>query len=156
MIKTMNCTELALKEFLVRAKRNTYAGDGVLSVSSRPNSKDLHYSEGDLIYIDSYFGSADFIGEEVVFENQKLIWGMNYYGKMLVDEVAPGFSKCLKSALKAVPVEKPFRGPALFEQGRFVYKCSWQGDISEFNGHEAIYFDGIEIYRLSFHGGYIK
>jgi len=100
--------------------------------------------------------SADFIGEEVVFENQKPIWGMNYYGKMLVDEVLPGFSKCLKSSLKAVPVENPFRGPALFEQDGFVYKCSWQGDISEFNGNEAIYFDGIEIYRLSFHGGYIK
>ena len=81
---------------------------------------------------------------------------MNYYGKMLVDEIPPGFSKCLKSALKAVPVENPFRGPALFEQDWFVYKCSWQGDISEFNGNEAIYFDGIEIYRLSFHGGYIK
>ncbi|WP_198543849.1 DUF5680 domain-containing protein [Petroclostridium xylanilyticum] len=74
----MNCTELALKGFLVRAKRNTYARDGVLSASSRPNSKDLHYGEGDLLYIDSYFGSADFIGEEVVFENQKPIWGMNY------------------------------------------------------------------------------
>lgn len=88
----MNCTELALKEFLVTAKINTYAGDGVLCASLRLNSKDLHYNEGDLLYIDYYFGSADFIGEEVVFENQKPIWGMNYYGKMLIDEIPSGFS----------------------------------------------------------------
>lgn len=33
-MKIMNCTKLALREFLIRAKRNTYAGDVVLSVSS--------------------------------------------------------------------------------------------------------------------------
>lgn len=152
----MNRTELALKEFLVRAKRSTYAGDGAISVSSRPNSKDLHYSEGDLLYIDSYFGSADFIGEEVVFENGKPIWGMNYYGRMITDEIPQGFIKCLKSALRSVSVENPFRGPELFEHDRFIYKCSWQGDISWCNGNESIYFDGIEIYRLYFHSGYIK
>nr|WP_276204907.1 DUF5680 domain-containing protein [Thermoanaerobacterium sp. PSU-2] len=91
--------------------------------------------------MDSYFGSDDFIGEEVVFENQKPIWGMNYYGKMLVDEISSGFSKCLKSALKAVLVENPFRGPSLFEQDKYVYKCSWHGDIAEFDGNEAIYFN---------------
>ena len=45
----MNLNEDALKQFLVRAKRSTYAGDGTLSVPSRPNSKDLHYKEGDLL-----------------------------------------------------------------------------------------------------------
>ncbi len=32
--------------FLVRAKIDTYAGDGSLSLSSRPGSKDLQYREG--------------------------------------------------------------------------------------------------------------
>lgn len=155
-MKIMNCTELYLKGFLVRAKRNTYAGDGALSTSSRPNSKDLHYREGDLLYIDSYFGSYDFIGEEVVFENQKPIWGMNYYGKMLVDEIPSGFITCLKSALKQVTAENPFRGPNLFEKDKFIYKCFWNGDISWFSGNEVIYFNGVEIYRLSFQGGFIS
>lgn len=100
-----------MKKFLVRAKVNTYAGDGDLSASSRPNSKDLHYIEGDISYIDSYFESTDFIGEEVVFENEKPIWGMNYHGKMLVTDIPEGFSYCLKSALKAAsPINVPGTG----------------------------------------------
>lgn len=151
----MNCTELTLKEFLVRAKRNTYAGDGALSAPSRPNSKDLHYCEGDLLYIDTYLGSKDFIGEEAVFENQVPVWGMNYYGKMLVPNIPDGFSHCLKSALKAIPLEYPFRGPVAFEYEGFTYKCSWQGSLSDFIGNEEIYLNGTCIYKLSFHGGYI-
>lgn len=152
----MNCTKLALKEFLVRAKRNTYAGNGVLSAPSRPNSKDLHYEEGDLLYIDSYFGSMDFIGEEMVCENNVPVWGMNYYGKMLIPDIPEGFSRCLKSALKAIPVEYPFRGPAVFEHEEFTYKCFWQGSLSDFIGNEEIYLDETCIYKLSFRGGYIK
>lgn len=152
----MNCTELALKEFLVKAKKNTYAGDGSLSVSSRLSSKDLHYAEGDLHYIDTYLGSADFIGEEAVFENQVPVWGMNYYGKMLVPDIPEGFSHCLKSALKVVPLEYPFRGPAVFEHKEFTYKCFWQGNLSNFTGNEEIYFNVTGIYKLSFHGGMIR
>ena len=152
----MSFSEDVLKCFLVRAKVNTYAGNGALSAPSRPNSKDLHYKEGDLLYIDSYLGSADFIGEEVVYENEKPIWAMNYYGKMLVPDVPEGFSHCLKGALKAIPVEYPFRGPETFEHGRFTYRCSWQGGLSDFMGNEEIYLDDACIYKLGFHGGYIE
>jgi len=152
----MNFTEQAIKEFLVRAKRSTYAGDGALSASSRPNSKDLHYCEGDLLYIDIYLGSMDFIGEEAVFKNQVPVWGMNYYGKMLISDIPEGFSQCLKSALKALQLEYPFRGPAVFEHEGYTYKCSWQGSLSDFSGNEEIYLNGTCIYKLSFHGGYIK
>jgi hypothetical protein len=152
----MKLNEEILKQFLVKAKINTYAGDGNLSAPSRPDSKDLHYKEGDFLYIDSYFGSSDFIGQEVVYEKQKPIWGMNYYGKMLTDEIPSGFIKFLKSALKEVSVENPFRGPELFQQDEFTYKCSVKGGLSEFKGVEIIYLDNIEIYRLFFHGGYIK
>lgn len=152
----VNCTELALKEFLVKAKKNTYAGDGVLSTSSRPNSKDLKYTEGNFLYIDSYFGSTDFIGEEVVFEKTVPAWGMNYYGKMLVPSTPEGFSTCLKSALRAIPLEYPFRGPNVFEYEGFTYKCSWQGSLSDFIGNEMICHNGTCIYKLSFQGVYIK
>ena len=42
-------------EFLVRAKKATFAGNGTKMESSRPNSKDLQYVEGELKYIDSSF-----------------------------------------------------------------------------------------------------
>ena len=143
-------------QFLIEAKKNTYAGDGKLSSSSRPASKDLSFQQGDYLYLDTYLGSMDFIGEEAVWHRQQPIWAMNYYGKMLTDDVPDGFSHCLKGALLKAPVEAPFRGPARFQDGRFDYICQWEGNLDEFEGSEQILVDGKEIYRLVFHGGSLR
>jgi len=42
-------------EFLIKAKKATYAGDGSETKASRPNSHDLEFSEGELYYLDTYF-----------------------------------------------------------------------------------------------------
>jgi len=142
--------------FIIKAKQNTYAGDGNKSQPSRPNSKDLHYKEGDLLYIDTYVGSSDFMGEEVVFNKGIPIWGMNYYGKMLVDKIPDGFINCLKNALINIPNEAPFRGPKIYRYEKFQYCCNWDGDIENFEGNEKILMNGIEVYKLKFHGGFLK
>ncbi|ACR80499.1 MULTISPECIES: DUF5680 domain-containing protein [Kosmotoga] len=143
-------------QFLIRAKQNTYAGDGEESEPSRPCSKDLHYQEGEFLYIDTYLGSFDFIGEEAVWKNGRPIWGMNYYGRMLVDDIPEGFIKCLKEALKNVPASAPYRGPETFKYGSFEYYCEWKGNVECFEGNEKILFEGKIIYKLSFHGGTLK
>ncbi len=143
-------------QFLLDAKKNTYAGDGKLSAPSRPASKDLSFQQGDYLYLDTYLGSLDFIGEEAVWHRQQPIWAMNYYGKMMADEVPDGFSHCLKSALLKAPVEAPYRGPAHFQDGRFDYICQWEGNLDQFEGSEQILVDGKEIYRLVFHGGSLR
>ena len=142
--------------FLVEAKKNTYAGDGKLSAPSRPGSKDLSFQQGNYLYIDTYLGSLDFIGEEAVWQHQKPIWAMNYYGVMLTDEVPDGFSQCLKGALQNVPPEAPFRGPTHYLVSELEYTCTWRGDIDQFEGVEQILLNGKEIYRLVFHGGSIR
>jgi hypothetical protein len=143
-------------QFLIEAKKNTYASDGKLSTPSRPGSKDLLFQQGDYLYLDTYLGSVDFIGEEAVWHQQRPIWAMNYYGTMLTDEVPEGFSHCLKGALQSVPVEAPYRGPACFRDGLFEYACIWKGDIDQFEGTEQILVSGKEIYRLVFHGGSLR
>lgn len=152
----MNPANEAFRSFLVRAKQQTYAGDGERAAASRPQSSDLHYAEGDLLYIDTYLGSKDFIGEEAVWERGQPVWGMNYFGWMLVATVPAGFSECLKGALRAVPPEAPFRGPALYRLGDFEYRCDWLGTTANFNGEEEILQAGEVIYRLSFHGGAVR
>ena len=57
----MNTT---LIEFLIRAKKATYAGKGAETTSSRTKSHDLKYTEGDLMYYDTYLGGEKFAGEE--------------------------------------------------------------------------------------------
>lgn len=143
-------------EFLIRAKKNTYAGDGDTAEPSRPTSKDLYYQEGELLYIDTYLGDLDFIGEEAVWQDDKPLWGMNYYGRMLVEEIPAEFSKCLKDALKNAPEEAPFRGPKYYQHEDCEYYCSWQGELGFFSGEEYIEYKGKKVYELSFHGGTIR
>ena len=143
-------------KFLISAKQNTYAGGGNLTISSRSGSKDLAYQEGVFKYLDTYLGDRNFIGEEAVWYEDKAVWGMNYYGRMLVDTIPAGFSECLKSALLEVPEEMPFRGPEEFVEGDFSYTCSVEGSIEWFRGKEFVFHKGQKIYQLYFHGGEIK
>lgn len=145
-----------LKKFLVEAKKNTYAGNGTLAEPSRPSSKDLPYKNGEYYYLDSYLGSMSFIGEEAVWFRKEAIWGMNYYGEMVTQDIPEGFSHCLKSALKEAPVDNPYRGPEYFKCGDFEYKCSCKGNFESFYGDEEIRQNGKLIYKLRFHGGFIK
>lgn len=145
--------------FLIRAKQSTYAAVDTAPVaraSSRPNSHDLGYQEGDLLYLDTYLGGFSFGGEEAVWRGGTPLWAMNYYGTMNVAAIPAGFSDFLKQALRQVPAEAPFRGPREFSQGEFAYRCRWEGGVSRFRGEEIIYQNGQEIYALYFHGGVIQ
>jgi len=137
-------------DFLIRAKKATYASNGNEMVSSRPNSHDLQYVEGSLKYIDTYLGGDKFAGEEALWENDVPFWAMNYVGRVIGDGFSGDF---LKEALSLVPEENPFRGPAEYSSVDFTYKCEVNGDFNWFTGYEEIFLSGNKIYELFFHGG---
>ena len=140
-------------EFLCRAKRSTYAGKGVEVSPSRPNSHDLHYSEGNLKYIDTYLGGENFAGEEALWEDDIPIWSMNYIGRILDD----GFSgEFLKEVLLLVGKEQPFRGPMVYENGEYKYHCIVKGEFKWFEGYEEIFYNNKKVYECIFHGGSIR
>ena len=68
----------SLHDFIVRAKAATYIGDGQRVLSCRSGSHDLKFSDGNFAYLDSYFGGRDFVGEEVVYHDERHVWAMNY------------------------------------------------------------------------------
>ena len=149
--------------FLLRAKRATYASSdeadqlaGAQQPSSRPASHDLGYREGDLAYLDTYLGGYSFAGEEAVWRAGVPLWSMNYYGTLLIPDPPADFGHFLKRALRGVPSEAPFRGPARFEDSPYGYTCRWEGSIDFFRGEEAIRLDGKTIYTLYFHGGAVR
>jgi hypothetical protein len=142
--------------FLLRGKQNTYASGAKPGPASRIHSHDLSYQEGDFLYFDTYLGGFHFIGEEAVWQKEIPLWGMNYYGKMLVSEIPAGFFEFLKSMLMKVDEKHPFRGPAVGNEGSFSYHCQWQGNLQGFIGDEMISYKEEIIYRLEFHGGEIK
>lgn len=140
-------------DFLVEAKKNTYAGSGTKNEKSmRPCSSDLEYSNGSYKYIDTYLGSENFIGEEAVFYLDKPIWGMNYYGK----EHENYSGDFLKKALMTVTKEYPYRGKPIFKDGDYTYVCSINGDFKHFSGVEKIYYDNKLTFECYFNGGIIK
>ena len=140
-------------DFLIRAKKATYAGKGAESASSRPQSHDLQYSEGGLTYIDTYLGGERFAGEEALWRDGEPFWSMNYIGRVTGENFSGDF---LKAALLRVPADKPFRGPARYEDGAYIYECEVNGDTSWFSGRETISLNGVQIYECIFHGGSIK
>ena len=140
-------------DFLLEAKKKTYAGKGAETSSSRPASHDLVYSDGDLMYYDTYLGGDKFAGEEALWISDVPYWSMNYVGRVTGQNFSGDF---LKEALSNVPFEKPFRGPEKFQNGDYEYTCSVEGDFEWFQGKEIITLRGQQIYECYFHGGIIK
>ncbi|GKU27416.1 DUF5680 domain-containing protein [Clostridium folliculivorans] len=140
-------------DFLLRAKKSTYAGNGSEVKASRPNSHDLEYVEGDFKYIDTYLGGKQFSGEEAIWNKDIPLWSMNYSGRVL-DE--PFSGKFLKEVLSLVSKENPYRGPIMYEKGQYQYHCIINGGFEWFQGYEEIYFNYNKVYECFFHGGKIK
>jgi len=143
----------ALVGFLITAKRNTYAGKGGKTASSRPHSNDLLYREGEYLYLDTYLGGERFAGEEAVWLAEKPVYAMNYCGRTLDERFSIDF---LEAALCRVPAEKPFRGPEWFQEGEYLYRCACEGGLTWFQGFEEIYHQETKVYECTFHGGTIR
>lgn len=120
-----------VKEFLIEAKKQTYANENVEKVnSSRLNSKDYEYKKDNMIYHDTYFGGTNFIGEEVVYIDNDIYWAMNYYGVTLDDTLEEeAMDKALRPALIMVGKDDiiPVRGPKEFNNGEYKYTFDVNG-----------------------------
>lgn len=138
-----------VKEFLIKAKRNTYAANKGKCESCRTGSMDFRYEEGEFVYLDSYLGSEEFIGEEAVWQNGRAVWGMNYCGRVTGEHFSGEF---LDEALLRCSMEIPYRGPLVYQNGKYVYHCKVDGDFEWYHGCEEIYYDGKKIYECYFHG----
>lgn len=139
-------------EFLLNAKRFTYAGKGPLSKSSRPSSYDLTYEEGEFLYIDTYLGNYQFSGQEAVWHKGKALWALNYTGRVLDKEFSGDF---LKEALKNNSQNLPYRGPSVLQKGDYTYHFIINGDLDWFDGYEEILYAGKRVYECRIHGGSI-
>jgi hypothetical protein len=146
-----------LSKFLIKAKINTYAsgGEGGEKILS-DGGKEFKFKEGKFEYRDRYFGFNPFIGQEIVWQKEKTIWGMNYYGE-IISEVVPAkkIYQFLQEALKKITENKPFRGPDNFKQGDFEYFNKVEGVVENFNGEEKIFYKKQLIYQLNYNGGLI-
>ncbi|MWC29679.1 DUF5680 domain-containing protein [Paenibacillus sp. MMS18-CY102] len=151
-----------LINFLVEAKRKTYAaqGDEASVAPLLTGSKQLEYRSGDYFYRDIYFGSAFFIGQETVAFQNEPVWSMAYSGGVSIpnaswDIIAPiyGF---LRQALKLVDTNSIYRGPTYYEEGPYIFKNEQEGTLDSFHGKEIILLGGQQVYELRYNGGIVR
>ncbi len=145
-----------LLKFIQKAKINTYAGDAE-EKKHGDGSKELIYGEGGFKYKDKYFGYNPFIGNEVIYSNNIVVWGMNYYGGVVCQDIPENeVYEFLKEALKKVPEDSPFRGPKNFKKLDLEYINKIHGDVERFLGVETIFHKGKKIYQLYYQGGVLE
>ncbi|MFA5406747.1 MAG: DUF5680 domain-containing protein [Candidatus Nanoarchaeia archaeon] len=145
-----------LESFIVKAKINTYANNAK-ELTLNDGGRELTFELDGFKYRDRYYGFNPFIGEELIWAGETIVWSMNYYGLITSDSCKPEIIySFLRESLKQVSNDKPFRGPEQFKQGELEYINEIKGDINQFIGTERILNNKTEVYKLCYHGGIMK
>lgn len=147
-----------LERFIVAAKAATYVGSGQKLLPYRLGSTDLQYREGDWAYHDGYLGNTDFLGQEVVYYRGRPVWAMNYYGRILRDDLisAAEAGAMIKESLTQMYKQRRFLGGFQHSAGDLAYTDTSQGDLAAFTGREWIDRGGEPVYQLEYHGGLVR
>lgn len=149
----------ALEAFILEAKSHCYIGHGAKNRQScRPGSHDLSFTKAEFSYLDSYFGGTDFIGQETVWRDGIPVWGMNYYGKILNDELlkADMAGRIITTSLQALYQQGRFLGGFQNDVEAYRYRDQSEGLYLRFTGFETICRDNLLLYQLDYHGGIIR
>lgn len=149
---------MSLHAFIVESKASCYVGGGAKAEPSRQGSNDFVFEKAPYAYRDSYFGGTDFIGQEVVWENGRAVWAMNYYGHIHRDDLMTGADggMVIRQALAAMYRQGRFLGGFCHEIGKYRYVDTNTGDYTGFAGEERIMVDGEAAYHLLYHGGLVR
>jgi hypothetical protein len=147
-----------LHAFIIRAKAATYVGSGQRLLPYRLGSYDLQFVDGDWAYHDSYLGESDFIGEEIVYYQRQIVWGMNYFGVILQPDriTSAQAGHVIKVSLTRLYQEGRFLGGFECTVEDLRYVDTSEGDVQLFHGKEWIEREGQIVYELRYHGGLVK
>ena len=159
-MKENSVNEEKLKEFLKKAKQDTYANKNKEPERGKYGENIYIFSEGDLSYEDTYFGGGKFEGWEVVKERGKPIWHMIYYGGVTQNSPDKDDVYIRLKEFLSFPDSIPARGvdsqTTKRKDGTWIYHNRLKGtenNIFDFEGHEFISLDGSTVYELSYKGG---
>jgi hypothetical protein len=108
--------------------------------------------------MDSYFGSTNFLGQEVVWHNGTPIWVMNYHGQILQPELYDGARAGITSqeGRGRVYALQTFLGNHEFRLEHSVFCMNTTGEPLSFSGREWHEVNGVVVYSFDFHGGTVS
>jgi len=144
--------------FILLAKQASYVGGGNKLLPYRLGSHDLQFFKDDWAYHDCYLGESDFIGEEIVYYRGKVVWGMNYFGRILQPEkiTSAQAGAIIQQSLSKMYQSGRFLGGFQYTVGEFSYTDTNEGDPLYFTGREWIDLKGEMVYQLLYHGGMVN
>ncbi len=143
--------------FLLTANKSGYADPNVKVSDAPDGGHEIVYEQGDTLFTDHWYGGNPFSGQEVITHNGKAIWAMQYRGGVPEDALVSheDVFAFLKKALARCTADEPLRGPAEFLEGGWRYTNTWSHDLTEFNGHEEITFEGAIVHVTDYMGGLV-
>ncbi len=143
-----------LKEFIIEARESTWAvGEGKVGNPRLMGSSQFEYQKANFFYRDIYFdGNKNFAGQEVVYQNQRPVWSMIYFGTSSSKEV----TDFLKKSLLKLSQKCRLGQECNFKEEKFKYQDRGGGTIEEFSGQENILKNGEQVYTLNYRGGLIS
>ncbi|MDH3601027.1 MAG: DUF5680 domain-containing protein [Candidatus Tectomicrobia bacterium] len=152
------CEREEFIRFLVHAKRQTYAsqGDDAMVAPLLPGTRQLEYRDRAFFYRDVYVGTAAFVGQEIVYYQDQPIWSMSYAGGLAghldAAQALRPISAFLRTALRQVSEQYPYRGPHHVEEAPCRYTHQHHGSFEAFWGVERITQHDEEVYTLHYSG----
>lgn len=151
-----NFTFKAFIDFLIDAKKKTYAGNGQ-KIKMDDYSNHYNYEKNPFRYHDIYYGSLIDGGGEIVYFKDNPIWWMGYHGGISGKNEfsAQEIFDFLKEALSLIPEEFPARGPKIYVKNNFTYLNNYTGNIGRFCGEESIKINNNRVYIRNYVGGFI-
>jgi len=164
-----------LHEFIIRGRREGYAGDGKPVPSLVEGTTQFEYREGEYLYRDIFAtGDSNFGGQEMVYRGDEPIWTMVYFGALSQRGLSefgergrrpkdsPPSEEDIYNFLKKVLRENANLarfggvGTLIANHGNWTYLDEAEHDFDGsvgFGGKEAIKFKGVPVYHLLYQGG---
>jgi hypothetical protein len=144
----------SLKDFLCNARANTYAADSVGVENPRLlESVQREFQKASYFYRDVRFvGSKRVFGQEIIYQDSKPVWGMNYMGSH-IEKLEELF---LKEALLRLADKCRLGKNCDYEKREYKYQDRGHGNLEEFSGKEEVFLNNKNAYSLSYNGGIIS
>lgn len=145
-----------LRQFLVDSNKAGYAGGEEKKwIKEVDDSTTIPFEKGEWRSHDNFFGGEPYGGRTVVFNEEKPVWMMVYYGWVEEGIETNSIYGVLRNALKQMPEDYPFRGPKEYKEGEFTYTNFWEGEVDRFSGKEQIIQGNKLIYQATYLGGLV-
>ena len=139
--------------FIRQALENKHLGKLEIVPGENPGSKKMVFTSGNMRYENCFYGEKDFFGTEMIWEDDQAVWGRNYIGQVMKDELDTDFlhKMCVMAMYETNMPKSIYKATNDAKE----YKRNIIGSWSFFRGHDVVFQRGLQVYDCFYQGGTI-